>query len=92
MGISYDPTEKRIYWTDVYGGIRGSLVNGSFPQVLEIGLGTPKGIEIDVVGRNIYFANEAENNIRVKAIDGSYQAILVNVESPQGIALDSLSG
>ena len=92
MGISYDPTEKRIYWTDVYGSIWGSLVNGSFPQVLERGLRTPKGIEIDVVGRNIYFANEAEDNIRVKAIDGSHQAILVNVESPQGIALDSLSG
>ena len=92
MGISYDPTEKRIYWTDVYGSIRGSLLNGSLPQVLERGLGRPRGIEIDVVGRNIYFANEGENNIRVKSIDGPYQAILVNVESPQGIALDSLSG
>ena len=49
-------------------------------------------IEIDLVGRNIYFADQNENTIRVATLDGSYQAVLVEVPSPQGIALDSVSG
>lgn len=49
-------------------------------------------IEIDLVGRNIYFADEDEDKIRVATLDGSYQALILNVESPQGIALDILSG
>ena len=50
------------------------------------------GIEVDNAGRNIYFADENEGKIRVSNLDGSYQAVLVDVESPQGIVLDSLAG
>lgn len=92
MGISYDPTERRIYWSDAYGYIHRAFLNGSSTQVIIRGLWRPMGIEIDIVGRKIYFADEYENNIRVATLDGNYQALLLTVESPQGIALDSLSG
>ena len=49
-------------------------------------------IEIDVAGRNIYFADQDDNTIRVATLDGSYQTVLVEVSSPQGIALDSDNG
>ena len=92
MGISYDPTERRIYWSDAYGYIHRAFLNGSSTQVIIRGLWRPMGIEMDIVGRKIYFADEYENNIRVATLDGNYQALLLTVESPQGIALDSLSG
>lgn len=50
------------------------------------------GIEIDPVGRNIYFADENENSIKIAKLDGSHAVALVNVQSPQGIALDISSG
>ena len=92
MGISYDPIEKRIYWTTSSGHILQSSLNDSFPHVVKRGLGRPMGIEIDITGRNIYFADESDNSIRVITTDGSHQAILVTVDSPQGITLDSSSG
>lgn len=91
MGISYDPIEKRIYWTSS-GYILQSSLNDSFPHVVRRGLGRPMGIEIDITRRNIYFADESDNSIRVTTTDGSLQAILVRVDSPQGITLDSSSG
>ena len=91
-GISYDPTERRIYWTDTYGNINRAFLTGSSAEVLTRGHGSPKDIEIDLAGRNIYFADEYEDKIRVATLDVSYQAIILNVESPQGIALDSLAG
>ena len=56
------------------------------------GLWRPMGIEIDLDGRIIYFADEYENNIKIAKLDGSYETVIVTVESPQGIALDSSSG
>jgi len=91
-GISYDPTERRIYWTDTYGNINRAFLTSSSVEVLTRGHGSPMDIEIDLVGRNIYFADEDEDKIRVATLDGSYQALILNVESPQGIALDILSG
>jgi len=52
----------------------------------------PMGIEIDPVGRNIYFADQNDNTIKIAKLDGSYQTVIVEVPSPQGIALDSVSG
>ena len=91
-GISYDPTENRVYWTDECGDVyRAFLNNGSQQLVIR----NPRGLvdmEIDIVGRNIYFADQYDNSIRVARLDGSYQAVIVNVQSPQGLALDSVSG
>ena len=92
VGVSYDPVEKRIYWSDDYGNILRAFLTGNEAEVVIKGLTQPMGIEIDLVGRMIFYADENGNTITVANLDGSYPAVLVNVESPQGIALDSLAG
>lgn len=88
FGVSFDPVERRIYWTDEYGYINRAFLNDESKQVVVRGLSRPLGIEIDPVGRNIYFADENENSIKIAKLDGSHAAALVNVQSPQGITLD----
>lgn len=89
--ISYDPKKKQIYWTDDNGNLyRAFLSNGSRELVVS-GLSSPMDIEVDG-GRNIYIADSYDNNIRVATLDGNYQTILVDVQNPQGITLDSVDG
>ena len=90
-GISYDPVEKRIYWTDSAGHIRRAFVNGSSENVIT-GLDTPMGIEIDPIGGIIYFCDQDQDKIKVSTLDGSIQAVIVDVPAPQGIALDGTMG
>ena len=91
-GISYDPTENRVYWTDECGDVYRAFLNNGSQQMVVRNLRRPVAMEIDLVGRNIYFADQYDNSIRVARIDGSYQAVIVNVQSPQRLALDSVSG
>lgn len=91
-GISYDPQEKRIYWSDYYGNINRAFLNNGSQEVVVRGASYPMGVEVDVIGRNIYFADYYSNNIKVASLDGTIQAVLVDVQYPQGIALDSVDG
>ena len=91
-GISYDPVEQLIYWADFNGDIYQSSLKESSPVLVKRGRGAALGVEVDFFGRNIYFADLYEDMIRVKAIGSSTEVLLINVESPQRIALDSLSG
>ncbi|KAL9988042.1 hypothetical protein ACROYT_G002440 [Oculina patagonica] len=91
-GISYDPIEKRIYWTDLSGSINRAFLHNSSQETVVRGISYPMGIEVDVIGRTIYVADYYINNIRVASLDGVNQAVLVDVQYPQGIALDSISG
>ena len=50
------------------------------------------GIELDLVGRNIYFADYYGDKISIASLDGAHQNVLVYVPNPQAIALDSESG
>ena len=92
LGVSYDPVERRIYWTDSYGNVNRALLDGTSTEVIIRGHWNLMGIEVDPVGRKIYYADEYANKIRVSTLDGSSQATLVNVDSPQGIVLDSSEG
>ena len=92
VGISYDPQEKQIYWTDYSGNINRAFLNNGSKEVVVSGASYPTGVEVDVIGRNIYFADYYGNNIRVASLDGTIQAVLVDVQYPQGIALDSVAG
>ena len=92
VGVAYDPVEMQIYFTDSNGRIGRFAPNGSYPEIIRSGLGTPVGIAIDSASRNIYFAVESDNKIRVRSIHGPYEAILVDIDSPQSIVLDVSSG
>ena len=90
--MSYDPIENSIYWSNGCGGIyKGLLASGVHQAVIRNSKGITD-IEIDIFGRNIYFTAQHSNTIRVAALDGSYQTVIVQVQSPQGLALDSASG
>jgi len=90
--MTYDPVENTVYWSDGCKNIYRGFLNRRGAQVVIKSTRRPMDIEIDLVGRNIYLADRNENTIRVARLDGSYQAVLVEVPSPQGIALDSVNG
>ena len=95
LGISYDSAENRIYWADTYGTIHRAFLTNAPNQVSQVvirGMSRPMGVEIDPIGKNIYIADQNNNNIKVLRVDGSYESVIVEIGSPQGIALDSTSG
>ena len=90
--MSYDPIENSIYWSNGCGDIyKGPLTSGVHQAVIRNSKRITD-IEIDIVGRNIYFTAQHSNTIRVATLDGSFQTVIVQVQSPQGLALDSTSG
>ena len=92
IGVTYDPNGKSVYWTDSFGNLQKfSFVDGRV-QVVRRGAGNAMGIDIDLSGRNIFIADESQNHIVVRAIGQPHEAVLINVPSPQGIALDTFSG
>ena len=90
--ISYDPKDKQIYWTYDDGNIYRAFLNNGSQEVVGRGFSSPMGIEVDAIGRTIYIADTDGNNIKVASLDSHYQAILVDVQNPQGIALDGVDG
>ena len=92
IAITYDPNGKSVYWTDSFGNLQQfSFVDGRV-QVVRRGALKAMGIDIDLAGGNIFIADESQNHIVVQAIGRPYEAVLINVPSPQGIALDTFSG
>ena len=92
FGGAYDSAEEQIYWADADGNIHRAFLTDTTSQVVIKGISRPMGLEIDPIGRNIYVTYQNENNIKVLKLDGSYATVIVDVDSPQGIALDSNSG
>ena len=91
IGISYDPVENQIFWSTSSGRIHQTFLNNGSSKTVVKGLRMLLGIEIDLIGRNLYFADYHYNVIKVATLDGSYQATLVDVFRPQMLALDSVS-
>lgn len=91
--ISYDPIENAIYWSDYCRDVyRTSLNNGSKQLLIRKMIRDGSvDVEIDVIGRNIYIADPSADNIRVATLDGSYQAVVIKIQSPWMLALDSVS-
>lgn len=96
VGLDVDCLEGRIYWSDVSGGaIRSSLYNGTDKTdfiVKEIG--SPEGLAIDFVSRNIYWTDSIKNTIEVANIETKLRKILFNTSlvNPRGIAVHPQRG
>ena len=64
------------------------------PRVLFIsGLGSPEGIAIDWISRNMYWTDSVSDSINVAGLDGSNRKVLFNdIKNPRGIAVDPVAG
>ena len=92
QGVTYDPTEDRVYWTSGFGTVTRAFLNGTSPETVVRDLRNPIDIGIDHAGRNIFVADQSEDSIVVARLDVPYQTTLLHYPSPQGIALDSSKG
>lgn len=94
-GIAFDPTEKRIYWTDPKLGIVArSTFDGETYEVIRENVSSPMGIDVDLVGGNVFWINSDKRTIEVSKLNGDHWKVLVyNLHhSPVDIALDTTRG
>ena len=86
---------KYVYWSDgSRDEIFRALLNGSAQEMVVDQLGTPDGIAVDSVGRNLYWTDRTSNKIEVAKLDGSFRKTLVyeNLYDPLDIVLDMENG
>ncbi|PVD26094.1 hypothetical protein C0Q70_13762 [Pomacea canaliculata] len=95
VGVDVDCQDGWLYWTDAaYGRINRVYQNGSASDVLVEGLGSPEGIAIDYVSRNIFFTDSKLDTLEVSRLDGSFRKTLFNTDmvNPRAIVLDPSQG
>ena len=57
------------------------------------GLGSPEGVAIDWIGRNIYWTDSESDSIEVANLDGLNHKVLVeDVKNPRAIVMDPVAG
>ncbi|HUY36425.1 MAG TPA: hypothetical protein VMV69_27055 [Pirellulales bacterium] len=102
--IRLDVKKKRMYWIDTDGGawrfgnIRSAGLNGKSPSTL-VGpkLADPRGLELDLVHRMMYWSNAVPSEthrmgVQRAKLDGSRHATLIDVPSPgapSAVAIDA---
>lgn len=96
VALDFDPSEKRVYWSDVAQGlILSAFMNATSVKILvRCNVKTPDGLAVDVVGRNIYWTDTETKRIEVASLDGSRRKILVKeaLDKPRAIVLDERNG
>lgn len=95
MTVDFDPQEHKVYWTNKRGVISRAFLNGSsIETVVNSDNYFPRGHEIDVIGRNIYwFDSKYRHEIGVCKLDGTYQKILITLnDQPEAMVVDSSKG
>lgn len=93
--MDFDPVKGYVYWSDSSRDeIFRAHLNGSAQEQVVDQLGTPDGIAVDYVGRNLYWADRTSNRIGVSKLDGSFRKTLVyqNLIGPVDIVLDMENG
>lgn len=61
---------------------------------LVLGLGSPEGIAVDHLGRNIFWTDSLLDRIEVAKLDGTQRRVLFETDlvNPRGIVTDSVRG
>lgn len=93
--MDFDPVKDYVYWSDSSRDeIFRAHLNGSAQEQVVDQLGTPDGIAVDYVGRNLYWTDRTSNRIGVSKLDGSFRKTLVyqNLYGPADIVLDMENG
>jgi hypothetical protein len=86
---------SKVYWAeDGSNAIFRSNTDGSAKQQLLSGLGSPTGLDVDVIGGKIYWIESASTSLHRANLDGSNVENLdmTNLVNPQGIGLDLVNG
>lgn len=93
--MDFDPVNGLVYWSDNYRDVifRAHL-NGSSQEEVVVQLGTPNGIAVDFIGRNLYWTDEGRDRIEVSKLEGSFRKTLVyrDLNGPVDIVLDVENG
>ena len=91
VAVDYDPVKGQMYWADVtLELVARAFPNGSSVQVIAYSnVGTPAGLAVDYVGRNIYWTDERSGRIEVARLDGaSRRSLISNIKKPGAILLN----
>lgn len=96
IAIDIDCTQGRVYWSDIEEKkIKSSAYDGSeFNEFITSGIGSPEGISIDWVSRNIFWADTSTKTIEVANLETKLRKTLFsqNVINPRGVAVHPYRG
>lgn len=104
-GLAVDSVNKKLYWTTVYcsdnscstvlGDILRSDLEGSGIETVVDGVGSPFWIQVDPIGKKIYWTDIVNNVVRRSNLDGTRIDDLFVVgkkNNPNSLALDLKNG
>lgn len=96
VGLDIDCYEGRVFWSDISGrAIRSSGYNGSNKSdFITQGIGSPEGLAVDWVSRNIYWTDSTKDTVEVASIDTKRRRVLFDKDlvNPRGIAVHPQRG
>lgn len=95
VAVTVDCFTSQIYWTDAAAGtIHTAKQNGSDSQTIMTDLGSPEGIAVDTVSRNLYFTDSKLDIVAAARLDGSSRKTLFNTDmvNPRAIVVDITGG
>ncbi|KAK3731505.1 hypothetical protein QZH41_008533 [Actinostola sp. cb2023] len=90
VAVSYDPKDKRMYWSDVdLGVIKRAYMDGTGEETILTLVRVPDGMCLDVEDREIYWTDTGFNRIEKAQLDGSFKKTLVDsgLDEPRAIVL-----
>ena len=106
--IAIDPVKRKLYWTTAYcsdascsspstflGDIRRSDLDGANIETVVTAVGRPASIQIDPIGKKIYWTDDVNDIVRRANLDGTQVDDLFVVgknNNPNGLALDLKNG
>ncbi|XP_071510756.1 low-density lipoprotein receptor-related protein 6-like [Diadema antillarum] len=93
VGVSYDPVEEKVYWSDVkFRRIGRASLDGSQQELFD-NTGYADSLAVDSVSRLLYWADVDQSAIIVASLDGSNRKTLVTgLKKPRSIALHPVDG
>jgi sugar lactone lactonase YvrE len=81
-----------LFWTDNFGTISRSQIDGSNPQIIVNGLAKPWGIALDASHAKLYWTDATLGKIQRSNLDGtSVEDVLLGLSSPRELAIDPLN-
>lgn len=97
VGLDIDCVEGRLFWSDVSGmAIRSANYNGSGKSdFITAGIGSPEGLSVDWISRNIYWTDATKDTIEVASLGpNSRRRILFDTDliNPRGIVVHPQRG
>lgn len=94
--MAYDCVEKMIYWSDITQPSisRAVMQGGTVSALINTDLGSPEGIAIDHLSRNMYWTDSILDRIEVSRLDGSHRRVLFDNDliNPRPIIADPTYG